>query len=704
MCIRDSFFGTTARTKFALQKDALLDVILSLKGTEFPRNVGVRIFGSAKPVSENDCSDTTLLYPVSEPNLDRLKEVLADLIPQGESPLGASLSAAAQDFPPMTGVDQMIVLITDGVDTCDADPCQIARDIHIKNPQTSIQVIGFDLSQSDAEKVRCIADESDGKFYLARNEEELRKSLDEAINSKIPYNLRLATTVGATPIPVSITIYKSGTNKIIKSDTSFGTKLISLPSGTYDILVEYTASPEFKKPSKMIKGVEILERTKVEQKINFDFGRVTLSATDAEGQLTKARYEIRPTGKAEAVAEMRTFDQAQSVFLPPGTYDITVEQEGILPERIRLTEKGVEVKSGEPLSLDFLFQEGTLNLKGLTTQKEPIPFIYQIFKSETPEQIYASGAFEKDGGEVTLSPGQYDIIFIGQDPAMSVSPRSKATNIPVRASETSEVMATFEMGTLVLKALNGADKPVPAEFDIRSLPSGESLLKIQTPKGEESLTVPIPPGKYEILASKIISTTPKPTTLIPNVEVSATQPVERTVRFDYGTLRVRGRNAKEQPIKTSFDVYRSGIDESFGIAEPSNEWTIFELPAGLYDIRAINVESESKVEAPIWMKDIEVKTGQQVSLETIFTAGKLKIIGRGANNVIIDCQFKVFEYGSDRELIKGETGDDWQIFEIQPGSYYLEAGYVDPEASVLLKKWINIKVAENEILEVILYF
>jgi hypothetical protein len=50
-------------------------------------------------------------------------------------------------------------------------------------------------------------------------------------------------------------------------------------------------------------------------------------------------------------------------------------------------------------------------------------------------------------------------------------------------------------------------------------------------------------------------------------------------------------------------------------------------------------------------------------------------------------------------LISGDTGDDWQIFDIQPGNYYLEAGYVDPEASVLLKKWISFKVGENELRE-----
>lgn len=93
-----------------------------------------------------------------------------------------------------------------------------------------------------------------------------------------------------------------------------------------------------------------------------------------------------------------------------------------------------------------------------------------------------------------------------------------------------------------------------------------------------------------------------------------------------------------------------------------------------------------------------------MSHEAIFTAGKLKVIGRGPNNRIIPVHFKVYQYGADTELINGDTGDDWQVFEISPGSYYLEAGYVDPDQSVLLKKWINLKVGENEVVELIIRF
>ena len=61
----------------------------------------------------------------------------------------------------------------------------------------------------------------------------------------------------------------------------------------------------------------------------------------------------------------------------------------------------------------------------------------------------------------------------------------------------------------------------------------------------------------------------------------------------------------------------------------------------------------------IMLKDLIVEAGKTISHQSIFTAGKIKIIGRGPNNKIIPVSFKIFEYGADRELINGKTGDDW---------------------------------------------
>ena len=171
-----------------------------------------------------------------------------------------------------------------------------------------------------------------------------------------------------------------------------------------------------------------------------------------------------------------------------------------------------------------------------------------------------------------------------------------------------------------------------------------------------------------------------------------------------GTLRLLGRNAKESPIRTQFTIYRAASDELVTKAPPSSDWMVFDLAPGRYDALAVDMSGNAESRPMIWIRDIKVDDGKTVSHEAIFTAGKLKVIGRGPNNRIITCTFKVFRYGSDRELINGATGDDWEIFEIEPGKYYIEASWHDEEQSVTLKKWINIGIGENEIVELVIRF
>lgn len=701
---QSALFGGTGTSKLDLQKRALQDVIYSLIKSEFERNIGIRVFGSQVPLDQHNCQDTKEIYPVSKPDLDQIQNVLASLKAQGESPVAYALEAAAKDFP-AANVDQIIVLVTDGFDTCNGDPCDTAKRIRALNPKLSVQVIGFDISQEDAQKVRCIAENADGRFYLARNENELRKFLDEAVNSMVPYNLRLSTVAGATPIPTTITVFKSGTNQVVKKESSFGTKLISLPAGTYDIMVEYTLSPEMRKPSKIIKGVDILEKTKVEQEINFDFAALSLSSIDTEAKMTAADYKVQKSDTGETVAQIDGGPEMITIFLSPGTYDITAEQKYAVAEKIALKDRGVELKTGQAVDKIFRFQKGTLALKGITTQKTPIPFIYQIYKADRSDQLIASGALPADGGSIHLSPDGYDLIFIGQDPAMLANPRTKVSGVNVKAGETTNLEAVFEMGLLKLSAVDGAGNPMRAAFTVRIADTKEDIAQTNMVDAKTPITLPIPPGKYNIIASKLDSNTePKPSVTISDVKVTKDKPVNKVAKFIFGTARLRGVNAKEQPLETAFAVYKAGTENLIAKAPPSTDWLAFELGPGIYDAEAVYMGSEKETKPSLWLKDINVQVGKQVSHEAIFTAGRLKIIGRGSNNKIIKCHFKIYQYGSDTELISGDTGDDWQVFEIMPGSYYLEAGYVDPVASVLLKKWINVKVGDNEVLELVLRF
>jgi len=702
-------FGATSKSKFEILREAISDVIyeVSSQQEDFPRNLGIRLFGSKHPAVDNDCTDTEVLFAMGDPDLGLIKDNLIKVRPQGTSPISHALEQAAKDFPDGRLVDSVIVLVADGSDNCGRDACDTAKTLQEGPNAPIVHVVAFDVNPADQEKLECVAKAGGGKIFIARNEEELRSSVSEAINSTAPYNLKLMARAGATPLPFNLTVFQAGTQRAVKRDSSSGTKLLSIEPGVYDILIEYIASPEPKKPSKILKGVEILATTRVEQTVNFDLGQLTLMAIDNEGKIVPAMIEIAASSAPideKLASQLETGSEAKTVFLTPGSYDLSANLLEITSEGFALSENNVQIKAGENTERSFRFQKGILALRGVTTQDKEISFLFQAFKEGVTSSPVASGAFNKTGGTVYLVPGKYDILAIGTDPSMVASPRTRVKAVEIKPAETLELTINFEMGVLKLSAVDGKNNQLPAEFVIRDHTDQLLMAKIKSESGNP-VSVEVPPGSYDIVAVSLRSgLEPRPSVPAPTVKVDAKKPTEEVIKFILGALRLRGRNAKEMPIRTGFTIYKAGTDEIVSSAPPTTDWVVFELAPGRYDALALNDTATEDSGKLIWMRDIPVEDGKTSSHEAIYTTGKLKIICRGPNNKIISCFFKVFEYGADRELVSGLTGDDWEIFEIEPGSYYLEASYYDESLTVTLKKWINLKIGDNEIVEQILRY
>jgi Ca-activated chloride channel homolog len=700
-------FAATSQTKYNLLRQAVYDAFFEMgqQQAEFPRNIAVRLVGSKSDAQAMDCEDTDLAAGMGAPSLDDVRRLLEATTPRGQSPLALAITKASEDFPSGVKADRVIVLVADGWDNCGGDPCDVAKKLETPEQRTIIQTIAFDIAPEDQPKLECIAKATDGQFFLARNEAELRSALDQAVNSTIPYNLKLIAQAGGVPIPVNVTVLKAGTQEVVKRGESLGTKLLSLPPASYDVLVEYAQSPEAKKPSKILKGVEVLSTTRVEQTISFDLGQVTLAAQGGDGAPLAARYRITKSGGTELVAEVQSEAAPLTLFLTPGSYDIAADPLESQPDAFTVTESSVQAKLNENIEIPFKFQKGTLAIRGQTTQKESIPFLFQIYKAGS-ETLVGSGALPAEGGSVMLPPGSFDLLVVGQDPKMMASPRTRISGISIRSGETTELTAIFEMGALTLSAVDGKGNRLPAEFVVRDPAANDQELARATSQAGTPVQLFVPPGSYDVVAYSLKSTLePKPSTTVPGVTITASQPVEQVIKFVLGTIRLRGRNVKEMPIRTQFTIFPAGSEQALTQAPPSNDWTVFDLAPGTYDALAADLTTPTEEQHPmIWIRDIQVEDGKTISHEAIFTAGKLKIIGRGPNNEIITTHFKVFKYGADRELINGQTADDWEIFQIEPGKYYIEAAYHDEEQAVMLKKWINVSVEENEIVEIVLRF
>lgn len=261
-----------------------------------------------------------------------------------------------------------------------------------------------------------------------------------------------------------------------------------------------------------------------------------------------------------------------------------------------------------------------------------------------------------------------------------------------------EKTAVLPVGFVNLTAKKPDGKEVEAEFKISDAAGEKEVARLKAKGGKAS--VGLSPGKYQIQALLVapIYTNP-PTTPPQEATLEEGKTVETTLVFQLGTLKLLGRNAKEQKLNTLFTIYQGGSEEVVAKAGPNEGWFEFILAPGNYDVHGLHSDAQADPKPHVWLRDITIEAGSLYVREAVFTNAKLRLIGRGTNNEIVPVEFKLYEYGHDRPLISGATGQDWQSFDLIPGQYYIEASYLDDETDQTLKKWITLKVGENEFVE-----
>ncbi|HEY0947809.1 MAG TPA: VWA domain-containing protein [Opitutaceae bacterium] len=141
---------------------------------------GIRLGLVAYGHRDNTCSDIELLIPPDPLDKPAFVRAVNALRPRGRTPISASLrfSAEALGFREKPA---NIVLISDGQETCGADPCETARILGREAAGLTIHTVGFDLSAREAESIECIALATGGRFFAAHDAASLREALELAI-------------------------------------------------------------------------------------------------------------------------------------------------------------------------------------------------------------------------------------------------------------------------------------------------------------------------------------------------------------------------------------------------------------------------------------------------------------------------------------------------------------------------------------------
>jgi Ca-activated chloride channel family protein len=164
---------------------------------------------------DRNCKDTKLevAFDNAKVNSEKIKQRIKKLEPMGTTPIAFSLGECVADFTPKSNVRNIVILITDGIEECGGNPCQVSIDLQKKGIFIRPFVIGIGLDVKFADVFGCM-----GKFYDVSNEANFKDVLNlvltEAINQTTVQVDLLDILKKPTETDVNMTFYEAGTNNI----------------------------------------------------------------------------------------------------------------------------------------------------------------------------------------------------------------------------------------------------------------------------------------------------------------------------------------------------------------------------------------------------------------------------------------------------------------------------------------------------------
>ena len=182
-----------------IQGRAKIEIAREAVGTmlkTWPRNqqLGLMAYGHR---SKGNCADIEVLKMPATVNAAAMQQAVNALQPKGMTPISAAVRMAAEQLK-YSERKATVILVSDGEETCHADPCALGAELEKLGVDFTAHVVGFDLPEGKAHaQLQCLAKTTGGMYVEARDAAELNKALGQ-----------LAQAAPAAPPPKPITNLK----------------------------------------------------------------------------------------------------------------------------------------------------------------------------------------------------------------------------------------------------------------------------------------------------------------------------------------------------------------------------------------------------------------------------------------------------------------------------------------------------------------
>lgn len=233
-------------TKIEAAKRALGTVVDGLPDEAY---VGLRVYG-AKVFSRDQkgaCTDSQLVVDPGTDNRDELRAALESYEPYGETPIGYALRKAARDIGGES--TRSIVLVSDGIATCEPDPCVVAGELAESGIDLQIDVVGLSVDAGARAQLRCVAAKGNGTYYDAADADDIVESLETAADRALrPFALDgtpLAGGDSADPTPVEAGLWVDAVGTTSQTSERWFSYTRTIPGSTVRVgLASLGGDPE----------------------------------------------------------------------------------------------------------------------------------------------------------------------------------------------------------------------------------------------------------------------------------------------------------------------------------------------------------------------------------------------------------------------------------------------------------------------------
>lgn len=399
------------RTKIEIAKEVLIHIIDSLENLKNVK-MALRLYGHQSPVPPQDCSDTRLEVPFSENNASKIRQKLRFITPLGTTPIANSLVSGAKDFP--SGCEDcrnIIILITDGVEACDGDPCAVSNELQKNGIILKPFVIGIGIDEDFAKTFDCI-----GHYYNAIEEEKFKDVMEvvisQALNSTTAQVNLLDFYGNPTETNVNMTFYDHNSGRIVynfihtmnnrgKPDTLVLDHLI-----TYDLKV-HTIPPVDVKDIKLNVGKHTV--------IAADVPQGTLVVVTKDNQYRDQQFLISQAGNSNTLNVQKLYDEEKYLI---GKYDLEIP---VLP---RIYVKDVGIKQDHKTTIEIP-RPGIITLQKATTGYGSI----YLRKSNKEEEWVCNINPDIKFESIVIQPGKYRIVFRAQNARQTLYTINKTVEV-----------------------------------------------------------------------------------------------------------------------------------------------------------------------------------------------------------------------------------------------------------------------------------